>query len=79
MVCPRFSGPMGFEKILFASVALHGESALEAEICVDTTGQEKNTTFPTDAKQYRKKAATCGQTPEDDFGAIITGNTASNE
>lgn len=47
-------GPGGFEKILSASVALHGESAIEDEMCVDTTVQEKNTTFPTDAKQYRK-------------------------
>jgi len=58
-------GSAGFEKILSASVALHGESALEEEMCIDTTVQErcisvsrtdtkKNTTFPTDAKQYRK-------------------------
>ncbi len=47
-------GSAGFEKILSASVALHGESAIEEEMCVDTTVQEKNTTFPTDAKQYRK-------------------------
>jgi IS5 family transposase len=32
-------GPSGFEKILSASVALHGESAIEEEMCVDTTGQ----------------------------------------
>lgn len=47
-------GSAGFEKILSASVALHGESAMEEEMCVDTTVQEKSTTFPTDAKQYRK-------------------------
>ncbi len=47
-------GPMRFEKILSASVAPHGESAIEEEMCIDTTVQEKNTTFPTDAKQYRK-------------------------
>ncbi len=47
-------GPGGFEKILSVSVALHGESAIEDEMCIDTTVQEKNTTFPTDAKQYRK-------------------------
>ena len=46
--------PTGFEKILSVSVALHGESAIEEEMCIDTTVQEKNTTFPTDAKQYRK-------------------------
>lgn len=47
-------GPVGFEKILSVSVVLHGEAAIEEEMCVDTTVQEKNTTFPTDAKQYRK-------------------------
>jgi len=47
-------GSAGFEKILSVSVALHGESAIEEEMCIDTTVQEKNTTFPTDAKQYRK-------------------------
>jgi IS5 family transposase len=47
-------GSAGFEKIFAASVALHGESAIEEEMCIDTTVQEKNTTFPTDAKQYRK-------------------------
>jgi IS5 family transposase len=47
-------GSEGFEKILSVSVALHGEAAIEAEMTADTTVQEKNTTFPTDAKQYRK-------------------------
>jgi IS5 family transposase len=26
----------------------------DASICIDTTVQEKNITFPTDARQYRK-------------------------
>jgi len=47
-------GSEGFEKMLSVSIALHGESAIEEEMCVDTTVQEKNTTFPTDAKHYRK-------------------------
>ena len=47
-------GVAGFEKILAVSIALHGEKAIEEEMCIDTTVQEKNTTFPTDAKQYRK-------------------------
>ncbi len=42
------------EKILSVSIALRGESAIEEEMCVDTTVQEKSSTFPTDAKQYRK-------------------------
>lgn len=47
-------GQSGFEKILSASVVLHGESAIEEAMCIDTMVQEKNTTFPTGAKQYRK-------------------------
>jgi len=47
-------GSEGFEKILSTSIALHGEAAIEEEMTADTTVQEKNTTFPTDAKQYRK-------------------------
>lgn len=52
-------GPDGFEKILAASIALHGDAALEKEVCVDTTVQEKNITFPTDAKLYRKIIVRC--------------------
>ena len=47
-------GPEGFEKILAVSIVLHEEKACEDEMCMDTTVQEKNITFPTDAKQYRK-------------------------
>ena len=47
-------GSAGFEKILAASIVLHEEKACEDEMCIDTTVQEKNITFPTDAKQYRK-------------------------
>nr|WP_330178059.1 transposase [Candidatus Vondammii sp. HM_W22] len=47
-------GNEGFEKVLAASIALHQEKAIEDEMCIDTTVQEKNITFPTDAKQYRK-------------------------
>lgn len=47
-------GSEGFEKVLAASIALHQEKASEDEMCIDTTVQEKNITFPTDAKQYRK-------------------------
>ncbi len=47
-------GSTGFEKILALSIAVHGEQANEDEMCIDTTVQDKNITFPTDAKQYRK-------------------------
>ena len=52
-------GESGFEKILAVSVLIHGEAALEEEVCIDTTVQEKNITFPTDAKLYRKIIAHC--------------------
>ena len=48
-------GVAGHEKILAISIQLHAEQVeQEDEICIDTTVQEKNITFPTDAKQYRK-------------------------
>jgi len=47
-------GEKGFEKILSVSIVLFGEEAKEEEVCIDTTVQEKNISFPTDAKQYRK-------------------------
>lgn len=36
------------------SIALHQGKIEEDEMCIDTTVQEKNIPFPTDAKQYRK-------------------------
>ena len=47
-------GNEGFEKILAVSIHLHGCKIQQDEMCIDTTVQEKNITFPTDAKQYRK-------------------------
>ena len=47
-------GSEGHEKILALSIALHQDKIDEDEMCIDTTVQEKNITFPTDAKQYRK-------------------------
>lgn len=43
-------GESGIEKIFQACVLLHGEQALEREVVIDTTVQEKNITFPTDTK-----------------------------
>jgi len=52
-------GNEGFEKILAVSIGLHGESAKEKAIHVDTTVQEKNVTFPTDDKLYLKIIRRC--------------------
>jgi len=43
-------GKEGVEKIFQMSVRLHGRSALEDTVNIDTTVQEKNITYPTDAK-----------------------------
>jgi IS5 family transposase len=43
-------GKEGFEKIFQMSVRLHGKAALEDTVNIDTTVQEKNITYPTDAK-----------------------------
>lgn len=47
-------GSEGHEKILALSIALHQGKTEEDEMCIDTPVHEKNITFPTDAKQYRK-------------------------
>jgi IS5 family transposase len=47
-------GTGGAEKILAATITLHGERAKEKEVVVDTTVQEKNITFPTDTKLAAK-------------------------
>ena len=43
-------GREGFELIFQTSVALHGRAALENNVNIDTTVQEKNITYPTDSK-----------------------------
>ena len=43
-------GQQGFEKLFQMSVGLHGKTALEDTVTIDTTVQEKNITYPTDAK-----------------------------
>lgn len=52
-------GEAGMEKILRASVMLHGKKALEREVVIDTTVQEKNITFPTDTKLRTKVMGRC--------------------
>jgi len=43
-------GKAGMEKIFQMSIGLHGKKALEPIVNIDTTVQEKNITYPTDAK-----------------------------
>ena len=52
-------GEAGMEKIFQASVALFGKKALEDDVVVDTTVQEKDITFPTDTKLRVKAMERC--------------------
>lgn len=47
-------GEEGISKILEISILLHGKEAMEKEVVVDTTVQEKNITFPTDTKLHKR-------------------------
>ena len=47
-------GEKGIEKIFIQSVELHGEQAKSKMVLSDTTVQENNITFPTDAKLAKK-------------------------
>jgi IS5 family transposase len=55
-------GEAGCEKIFKMSVGLHGKQALEKEVVIDTTVQEKNITFPTDTKLRVKIIGKCRKT-----------------
>jgi len=52
-------GEKGVEKIFQVSIDLHGSKAMEREVLIDTTVQEKNITFPTDIKLYKNISDKC--------------------
>jgi len=52
-------GIKGVEKILEISIRLHGKSSKEKDVVIDTTVQEKNITYPTDVKLYKKVIDQC--------------------
>lgn len=52
-------GEEGVAKIFAYSVLLHGKKAKENQVLSDTTVQENNTTFPTDAKLAKKVIDKC--------------------
>ena len=54
----------GLEFILSQTVALHPEAKNEKEVQIDTTVQEKNITFPTDAKLAKKVIDNCTKIAE---------------
>ncbi len=47
-------GKEGVEKLLKVSIQLFGKEAQEKEVLIDSTVQEKNITYPTDAKQHKR-------------------------
>ena len=54
-------GEQGVEKIFFYSVSLHGQGAKSRVVLSDTTVQENNVTFPTDAKLAKRVIDKCNQ------------------
>ena len=55
-------GEQGIAKLFSLSIALHADKVKKArEVIVDTTVQEKNVTFPTDAKLYKKVIEKCNR------------------
>lgn len=52
-------GEEGIEYIFSISIGLHGKSATEPDVVIDTTVQEKNITYPTDSKLYVKIIKRC--------------------
>jgi IS5 family transposase len=54
-------GEKGVEKIFAYSVLIHGEKAQQKQVLSDTTVQENNITFPTDAKLAKRIIDKCNQ------------------
>ena len=54
-------GEEGVNKIFQYSIRLHGKDAEEKLVVSDTTVQGNNTTFPTDAKLYKKVVDGCNR------------------
>lgn len=57
-------GERGIELILKESIRINGEDGHDGNVNVDTTVQEKNITFPTDAKLHRKIIKKCKRIAE---------------
>ena len=52
-------GKDGVEKILKHSIDLHGKDGKDKHVSVDTTVEEKNITYPTDAKMHKRIVDKC--------------------
>jgi len=57
-------GEQGIALILKESIRINGDDSDHPDVNVDTTVQEKNVTFPTDAKLHRKIIRKCHQIAE---------------
>ncbi len=52
-------GEQGVEKILKYSIDIHGKDGQDPNVSIDSTVQEKNITYPTDAKLHKKIIDKC--------------------
>ena len=52
-------GEQGVEKIFQHSIHKHGKDGEDSHVSIDTTTQEKNITYPTDTKLYKKIIDNC--------------------
>ena len=52
-------GESGVEKILKHSIDKHGKGGKDLHVSIDSTAQEKNITYPTDAKLHKKIIDNC--------------------
>ncbi len=59
-------GEKGAERIFKTSIEVHGKSSEEKSVVIDTTVQEKNITYPTDAKLQRKIICQCVKIAKDE-------------
>jgi IS5 family transposase len=57
-------GEAGIELILKESIRINGKDSNDPNVSIDTTVQEKNITFPTDAKLHRKIIDKCKKIAE---------------
>jgi len=63
-------GEQGVELILKESIRINGDDSNDADVSVDTTVQEKNITFPTDDKLYKKIIKKCWSIAEKEGLAV---------
>lgn len=52
-------GEEGFALILRESIRINGKDSNDSNLSADTTVQEKNITYPTDDKLYKKMSSNC--------------------